>query len=128
LSKVHTGYREFRYGCGATDLPEQMYHVLRCGIVHSLSLIPDPQARQSGGRDRPIVLAHRAECAERGLRHLSAYSTQAVPDAVLFVAEDFIDDLDTLLEMVFTEARRDTDLENRMLKWLADYPLITGGY
>src|SRR6266571_6800773 len=57
--KVCPKYASFRYDSGKSDLAEQMYHVLRCGIVHSFSLIADSKAKKSGGRDRSILLAHR---------------------------------------------------------------------
>ena len=60
-------YLTFKYRSGLADLPEQLYHVLRCGIVHSFSLIPDTKAKSSGGRNRSIVLSHHEP-------HLSSYS------------------------------------------------------
>jgi hypothetical protein len=39
-------YHEFRYASKSSDLPEQMYYVLRCGIVHSFSLIPDTTGKK----------------------------------------------------------------------------------
>src|SRR5262245_13667263 len=35
LSSIRPAYLSFRYSAGQCDLPEQMYHVLRCGIVHN---------------------------------------------------------------------------------------------
>lgn len=61
LTRIRLAYRTFRSRSGETDLPTQMYHVLRCGMVHSFSLIPDDRARIKGGRDRSIVLCHRPE-------------------------------------------------------------------
>src|SRR5689334_12604309 len=34
-------YKNFKYKNGQTDLPDQMYYVLRNGLVHSFSLVPD---------------------------------------------------------------------------------------
>ena len=128
LSKVRADYRDFAYKDGTKDLPKQMYHVLRCGIVHSFSLIPDNRDRKAGGRDRSIVLCHRAEAVSRGLHHLSPYSTTEISDAALFVAEDFVDDLAALVNIVFAAAAGDSSLEKHILKWLSDFPPISGGY
>lgn len=40
-----SGYKRFQYRIGKKDLPEQMYYVLRNGMVHSFSLIPDEKGR-----------------------------------------------------------------------------------
>src|SRR5213594_1781122 len=70
LFKVCPAYAGFQYHSGSQDLADQMYHVLRCGIVHSFSLFADPAAkRKHGGRDRSILLAHRSS----GQRHLANY-------------------------------------------------------
>jgi hypothetical protein len=128
LSQIRPGYKDFRYIGGETDLPIQMYHVLRCGIVHSLSLIPDQQARDKGGRDRSIALCHRAESIEKGLPHLSCYSSGAIKDAVLFVAEDFLDDIESVIKNIFEKADNDPKLKSNISTWLSQHPLITGGY
>lgn len=41
LSLIDPRYKNFKYSNGKTDLPDQMYHVLRCGIVHGFSFIAD---------------------------------------------------------------------------------------
>jgi hypothetical protein len=128
LSQVRPDYKEFTYKGGATDLPIQMYHVLRCGIVHNLSLIPDEQARSKGGRDRSIVLCHRAESIKRGLPHLSNYSQGDIKDAALFVAEDFIDDIETVINNIFNKANADPTIGANIRDWLSQHPLIKGGY
>lgn len=70
MAKVRPEYKTFTYADGKQDLPLQIYHVFRCGIVHSFSFIPDPQARAKGGRDRSIVISHR----HSGPGHISKYS------------------------------------------------------
>jgi hypothetical protein len=67
------GYRNFKYKSGADDLPLQLYHILRCGIVHSFSLIPDPNATRNKGRIRSVVLSHDEP-------HLTSYSSTAASD------------------------------------------------
>jgi hypothetical protein len=62
LARVNPLYNSFTYIYGSPspeqDLPRQMYHILRCGIVHSFSFIPDKQATDKGGRPRSVLIAH----------------------------------------------------------------------
>jgi hypothetical protein len=150
LSKVRPGYKSFRFRCGEADLPVQMYHVLRCGILHSFSLIPDEVARERGGRDGSIVLFHRKGSQERGFSHLSNYADSKAAafsstvitsgsfshlsnhtdsetsDAAVFVAEDFVEDIEKVMEMLFAEAENNPRLKASMETWLQQHPLITG--
>jgi hypothetical protein len=128
MARVRTEYKDFKYKNGTTDLPVQMYHVLRCGIVHSLSLVPDNRAIQSGGRERSIGLLFRAESIEKNLLHLHSYSTTEMPDAVLFVAEDFVEDIEKAIELIFHEAITDAILANNIQSWLKEHPLLKGGF
>src|SRR5438093_630160 len=56
-------YDKFSYLAGPksneTSLPHQMYYVLRCGIVHSFSFVPEQPARRHGGRPGSVLIAHR---------------------------------------------------------------------
>jgi hypothetical protein len=112
-------YRTFKYQSGATDLPEQLYHVLRCGIVHSFSLIPDKQARRKGGRDRSVVLSHDGP-------HLSAYSSTNAPDACRLRADGFVADLEAAMNKLFADASTNTLLAKNITAWLALHPPIAG--
>lgn len=128
MSQVRPEYRNFKYLNGKTDLPVQMYHVLRCGIVHSFSLIPDEIAVRHDGRDRSIVLLHRKESLERGIPHLSNYPPDKIPDAAAFVAEDFIDDIEAVVGLLFKEAESNSTLKTNMETWLTKHPLISGDF
>ena len=99
--------------------PNRLYHVLRCGIVHSFSLIPDQQAINKGGRDRSVVLSHDAP-------HLSAFSSADAPDACCLRANGFVDDLETAMKALFTNAAINAPLAGNITKWLTDYPPIAG--
>jgi len=126
LSRVRPGYESFRFHCGKADLPVQMYHVLRCGILHSFSLIPDERALKQGGRDRSIILFHRKESQEQGFSHLSNYADSKAPDAAVFVAEDLAEDIEKVMELLFAEAENNPELKANMETWLQQHPLITG--
>jgi hypothetical protein len=122
MAVVRPEYTSFTYASGDQDLPTQMYHILRCGIVHSYSFIPDPQAISHGGHDRSIVLSHRAE----GLGHLSNYSSPDALDAANMVAEDFVGDIEATIGLIFSKAKGDHKLKTRIETWLTSYPPIRG--
>jgi hypothetical protein len=126
LSKANSRYRTFAYrfadGSMRRDLPLQLYHVLRCGIIHSYSLVPDDVALQKGGRDRSVVLAHRAS----GLVHLSQWFHDDQPTCVL-VAEDFVADIEATVRYMFRRAQVSKALAKRMGRWMKKHPPIQGG-
>lgn len=126
LARTNKKYRTFRYRLGkgkvVRDLPTQIYHVLRCGIVHSYSLVPDEMARSNGGRDRAVVLVHRAS----KVPHLSHWFHEGQPTCVL-VAEDLVGDLTTVLEETFKEALSNKALAQRIRMWSRKHPPIQGG-
>lgn len=108
---------------GEGDLDVQMYNVLRCGIVHSFSLIAGRQAILSGGRDQSILLAHRPE------RHLSSRVVKRKGiDAAVFVAEEFVDDIVLATKTMFALARkRDSKgaaLRANIVSWFNKRPPI----
>lgn len=111
------GYKTFQYKSGIQVLPEQLYHVLRCGIVHSYSLIPDQQAKDKGGRDRSIVLDHEA-------KHISPFSSQNVKDACCLNAWDFVRDIEGACRDLFAKAKTDTALSANISGWLQSHPPI----
>lgn len=127
--RVCPEYGVFRYAGGQSDLAEQMYHVLRCGIVHSFSLFADQRAQHCGGRDRSILLAHRASAS--GRRHLENWvDNRRKPklDAALFVAEDFIEDVGKVTTSLFAESRQRTangsQLRKNIAVWTKQFPPI----
>lgn len=128
LFKVCPAYATFRFRSGAQDLAEQMYHVLRCGAVHSFSLFADPTAKtKHGGRDRSILLAHRSS----GQRHLANYANQRTKtqvDAAVFVAEDFVEDVGKVTDFLFAQTRKRNAagrrLRNNIQSWVKTYPPV----
>ncbi len=128
LGRVRTEYKDFTYKNGNQDLPIQMYHVLRCGIIHSFSLIPDSTSVDQGGRDRPIVLCHKLESDRKGWSHLMQYSSDKINDAALFVAEEFVDDIARVVDLIFQKATKDPVLKRNIESWLKKHPPIAGGF
>lgn len=124
---VCPAYVSFKYASGHSDLADQMYHVLRCGIVHGFSLLPDSRGKAKGGRDRSIILAHR----KSGRRHLSLVVSRGRKrhiDAAVFVAEDFVEDVRKLVDHIFSQSRRrnstGAQLRSRMRIWWESHPPI----
>ena len=65
-----------------------------------------------------------------GLHHLSNYSGPRELDAALFVAEDFIEDIEAVCHIVFDEAKLPggRPFKTNIKKWLRKCPPLTGGF
>jgi hypothetical protein len=130
LKTINSEYASFRFNSGKTDLPEQLYHIFRCGIVHSFSLIPDKQSQDNGGRPHSIVLCHQKEAKAKNISHLSNYSMGIITDSCLFVAEDFGKDLTKVVKLIFSSQAKgiDADITKKMKQWIKQQPPISGGF
>jgi hypothetical protein len=95
---VGSSYTRFRYLNGRHDLPEQMYAILRSGLVHTLSLtpLPHPRGRTTVGRRDSILISADG-------RHLAPITSRPY-DAALFVFGTFLDDIETALQKAFLAA------------------------
>jgi hypothetical protein len=119
LGLVRTEYLTFTYRTGnMQDLPEQMYHILRNGVVHSFSFVPEHP--EKGGRERSIELVHRSD----GKAHLSSYR-EGRRDAAVLVAEDLAEDLVQVVEILFEEATTNHELGHKILDRLEKHPPLT---
>lgn len=130
LQIVNSKYNSFKYNDPVVNLPDQMYHVFRCGIIHSFSLIPDQQSLAKGGRPHSIRLCHRKEAKAKNIFHLSNYSKGVTTDACLFVAEDFGKDLTKVVKLIFSSKAKaiDADITKKMKQWIKQQPPISGGF
>ena len=118
-------YKNFQYSTGKKDLPEQMYRLLRNGLVHSFSLFPDSKGINAGARVRSIVLFHAQDANAKCLSHLQHYTgLHGKLDAALFVAEEFLNDTKTAAYDLLQKAQSDSSLESRILDWFDKYPFI----
>lgn len=116
------GYKNFQFLNGNKDLDIQMYHTLRCGIVHNFSLFPNSAGINAGARTRSIALTHKDN---KDGEHLDNHEgIRKDLDAALFVAEDFINDIKTAVKKIFNDAKSDVLLEQNILKWINQYPPI----
>jgi len=120
LSVIDVRYNNFSFSklnCDGLkkNLPDQMYHILRCGIVHSFSLYPDKISKNNGGAKQSIVLGHEIN----GDRHLTPYIKNNF-DSVIFTTEGFSSDIEKLVDKIFTDAKTYTELAKRILKWYSE--------
>ncbi|MCK5552376.1 MAG: hypothetical protein KAJ09_04465 [Deltaproteobacteria bacterium] len=118
-------YRNFQYKNGEKDLPQQMYYVLRNGMVHSFTLVPIGK-----GRINSIVLCHRREAKRDGYFHLRNYKDKQgrFDDAVLFVMEEFLEDTKTAAYRLIKKANKKASLRKNILDWYTKNPPVTGGF
>lgn len=122
LSEVNPKYKSFIYKSGDKDLDIQMYHILRCGIVHSFSLYGDKK-KDGDGRKQSIVLGHKNY--DEG-EHLSSFSNEQIEDACLFILEDFIEDLEKATHKLLEIANQKPEIKNNIENWLKEHPFISG--
>jgi hypothetical protein len=104
-------------------LPTQMYCILRCGLVHNLSFVAGHSEIANGATDRSIWMLTREEAHGLGLNHLDPYEQNGPPivdDAALFVAEDFLDDIEVTVRDIFENAEHDEVLKGNIMKHLSD--------
>lgn len=122
LCSIDMRYKDFQYQSGTKDLPDQMYHILRCGIIHNFSLIPDSSSLRKGGRERSILLAHN----RNGATHFKPITENGF-DSVIFTAESFATDLKRLVEKIFTEiVVNDSAIETNIKSWWTKFTPIMG--
>jgi hypothetical protein len=123
FGQVNVLYKNFTYQSGDKDLPTQMYVILRCGIVHSFSFIPDKKGVSNGGRTRSIVLAHE----KNGHTHFEIYTNNGM-DSVVFTAEQFAKDIKEVVYLIFQKTTTDQKLETQILSYIQSHPPIRGEF
>ena len=112
-------YKTFEYDNREIKLGDQMYLILRCGIVHAFSLTPN-RRRNTVGKLRSIILADKND----ELEHLANFSNEFVEDSCIFKLEEFINDLDKSLDSLFHKAESDMTIAKNITDWTDDYPFI----
>lgn len=97
-----------------------MYHILRCGIIHRNSLVPDSASLKRNGRSRSIMLGQRCNGNVHFMKH-----DQGTIDSVIFTVEDFAEDLEKVLDEIFIDlAPKDIKLSQNIIDWVSKYPPI----
>ena len=97
-----------------------MYHVLRCGIVHSFSLVPNKHGKQKGGRVRSIALSH--DISEGHIK--SVDTDNGAKDACCLNAFEFVADLASAVRKLFEAAKTNAEVKNNITNWLTKFPPI----
>ncbi len=116
MSKVDHRYVDFKFKNGKSDLPDQMYYVLRNGLVHTFTL--KPLNNNGNGRTNSIVLSHVD-------LHLTCDTTDSNRDSCVFNAKQFINDLGKAIDFVFEKVKSDLDLQKKMENHFSKYPPVT---
>ena len=117
MSKVDERYINFKYKNGKTDLPDQMYYVLRNGLVHAFTMKPLNEKQQHKGRTNSIVLSHNHP-------HLTPDITGPTRDSCVFEASQFISDIGRAIDLVFEEAKTNKQLQIKMKNRFAKFPPV----
>jgi len=114
-------YTEFTYSSGKQDLPEQFYHVFRCGLCHSFSLVPDSVAKKKGGRIKSISISHDGidEIDGTLYTHLSNY-TKNGHDSAILIGGDLCKDLSVVIDNMF----KDESVQRNSEAWVSKFPPI----
>jgi len=113
-------YKNFRFSSDDKDLPDQFYHVFRCGILHGFSLYPD-QANRSSKVVRTIVISHDGKEGGKTYSHLDNYTDRGF-DAAILIADKLCDDINTAIQTMFTYTSVQANSEN----WVRKQPPIQG--
>lgn len=113
LSKVDCRYRDFKYIDATQNLPEQMYFVLRNGLIHSFTLKPN---RVNSGKTNSILLSHTDE-------HFSHRMDNNL-DACVLNAYTLVNDLCAVIDIIYESAKTDNDLNEKIkIFWQQNPPL-----
>lgn len=101
-------YKKFAYKDGKQDLDVQMWHILRCGILHAFTLSADERGDKAGARDGSIVIASLDDKCEP--KHNVTPWTEDGKDACLLVLEPFVDDIWKAVETIFDSGTYDASI------------------
>jgi hypothetical protein len=112
LSKINPLYRDFKYLNEHTKLAEQMYFILRNGLVHSFTLKPN----RKEGKTNSILLSHNAP-------HLKAYTLKGY-DSCIFNARVFIEDIVMVVDLLFEQVKSDEKLRKSITDYFNTNPPI----
>lgn len=110
------GYTNFTYNTDKKqDLDVQIYHVLRCGLLHSFCLQADKKGTKWGGRTGSISLISLAD-ANREIEvlkpeHHLSHITDNGRDACLLILEPFVADIGKAIDQLFDNPSLDESIK-----------------
>lgn len=109
-------YNNFIFVSNHQDLPEQLYHVLRCGIIHCFSMYPKYENRGKK-KERTIVISHDGKSSIKKYGHLDNFTENGL-DAAIIIASNFCDDIDFATQKMF----QDSAVLTRAERWVKKQP------
>ncbi|WP_264812677.1 hypothetical protein [Gluconacetobacter sacchari] len=118
-------YRNIKYEkpVSANDLPEQLYMVLRCGLVHGLSLRPDEKVRNSGRykpywRENTLTLWHRGNHL-----HINRIIFNGQEwDRVNIDYDSLLEDIQKALNNIFEDGRKNNEKGKIITDFIMENP------
>lgn len=116
-----------RYSNGdEVKFTDQLYYILRCGVVHTFSMNPTPR-NPNTAKPYSIILGHAQNFKSTKTKHLQKIkidqaSGSASEEAVLIFAEDFVDDLKKCTKKIIQKAKKDCNLRNGILRSFETHP------
>lgn len=103
-------YVDFQFQNGKKDLDVQMYHVFRCGLLHSFCLVADSQGSDAGARSDSIVLASLKDEGTEETHNCISY-TKYNKDACILVLEPFVTDIGIAIGKLFEDSTLEASIE-----------------
>jgi len=120
-------YREAFYNIPKriNDVPEQIYMVMRCGLVHSLSLVPDKnlidrKQYKDHWRKGSLLLTHRGNHLQMRTRTYNGH----LIDACQLDYSTMLEDMQSALDAIFQDAEHDTALSAHIEKFVSENPTL----
>lgn len=116
-------YTDFTYNTdNKQDLNVQIYHVLRCGLLHSFCLQADKAGEKWGGRTDSIIITSLADAKRRGealkAEHNLSHIMDNGRDACLLILEPFLVDIGNAINQLFDNQ----DLDESIKKSWKEHP------
>lgn len=98
-------YKDFEYKNKKKDLPEQIYEILRCGLVHSFDLSPSYQKKD--GRYRSILISNSGE----NLKIIDNFDIDC--GSAILVFDKFIKDIDESKIKLFSNPKNMSKIDKK---------------
>ncbi|MBS1076569.1 hypothetical protein JK217_02205 [Gluconobacter kondonii] len=99
-------YKSFTYNNGKKDLPEQIYEILRCGLLHSFNVLPT--LRNNEGRSKSVLISHSGE----NLKLIDGFNING--GSALLVFDNFINDIRNSQKKLFSSTEIKAKIENEI--------------
>ncbi|MCG0997583.1 hypothetical protein [Acetobacter persici] len=107
------------------DVPEQIYMVMRCGLIHSLSLVPDEKYKEKKKYEKhwrkgSLLLSHKGNHLQ-----MMTWSPDGEPfEACQLDYSSMLDDMQTALDAIFRDAKQDTALSVHIETFVKANPIL----